>query len=215
MEGSGFLPTSGLAVHHLDASDIPHRLSRGGVPLRRLRDRHRAKGSGENFGPDGLLVCLGGSILWGTLDTVAFLSSGRRFGVRLSDQTRGARCSARRPLRSTEAPLRRQQSRGRIWSMSSHKRVCSLHTGSKGKRGLFMFSDNSSSRVYGLSHFGTQAFPHLFLNMTKNFKWFHLTLTRAAGYTSRAHSSPLFLNYRILCVSWDWRAFNHFCERVP
>lgn len=41
-----------------------------------------------------------------------------------------------------------------------------------------MFSDHSSSRVYGLSHFGTQVFPHLFLNMTKTFKRLSLNLSQ-------------------------------------
>lgn len=77
-----------------------------------------------------------------------------------------------------------------------------------------MFSDNSSSWVYGLSHVGTQSFPHLFLKTTKRFKWVHLTLTGASGYTSCARSSPPVLNYAILSVSWDQQTFNHFRELV-
>lgn len=36
-----------------------------------------------------------------------------------------------------------EEAEGHIWSTSSHKSVCRLHTGSRGKQGLFMFSNNS------------------------------------------------------------------------
>lgn len=164
------------------------------------------KGVVSIFGSGGLFVCsLRGAFRGGVSDTFAFHSLGRQFGVSLSGQTSGTRRSAGRPLRSTGGCLGGLWSRGRICSVSSHSRVCSAHTAPRGKQGLFMFSDHSSSRVYGLSHFGTQAFPHLFLNMTRTFKWLHLTLARAAGHTSCAHSSPLSLN--CLFVSWDWQAF--------
>lgn len=78
----------GLAVHYLDASDLPHRLSGCGLPLRGLGDGHCAERSREYFGP-GRLFAFEGSVLWGALETSAFYSFSRHFGVSLSGQAGG------------------------------------------------------------------------------------------------------------------------------
>lgn len=66
------------------------------------------KGVVSTFGPDRLFVCSLWGAVWGgggTLDTFAFHSWGRLFGVRPSEQTSGTRHSAERPLHSAVACL--------------------------------------------------------------------------------------------------------------
>lgn len=163
----GFFPSSGLAVHHSDAADIPDRLSGCGLPIGGLRDRHRAQRSCECQTLRASLLPVGTQGPW------LFACSEDTLGsVWLACPTRVWECGDDQgglsfPLQPAEGV---SGIRGHIWSVSSHKRARSLHAGSKGRQGLFMFSDNSSLWVYGLSHFGAQSFPHLFLNVTEKLK---------------------------------------------
>ena len=155
-------------LHSQNVAPFVTRKRLPGLPLRGLRDGHCAEGSREYFGPGRLFVCLRGERAVGSSGDPCFLLIQQAaWGQPVWPDWRNMTLNRAASLFHFSLF---EEAEGHIWSTSSHKSVCRLHTGSRGKQGLFMFSNNSSSWVYGLSHFGTRSFPHLFLKTTESFK---------------------------------------------